>query len=71
MPIVTLEDDLGHKMRVLKADRFGDSYTLPNLPMPGFNQEQELESWESWEARDEDILLCAYPKSGIVIAFPR
>lgn len=60
MPVVRISDDAGDTMTLLDInERF-----FPVLRTPGYDQETEIRGMESWEARCNDVLVCAYPKSG-------
>lgn len=61
MPLKTLTDDAGDTIAVLEVDEFHyPAFSVPNL-------EDEMRSMPTWKARDDDVLLCAYPKSGELI----
>ncbi|KAL3857294.1 hypothetical protein ACJMK2_011979 [Sinanodonta woodiana] len=60
MPIKYLKDEEGESMRVLDID----GYYLPTFDKIIPNQEEEVRSIRTWKAKDDDVLLCAYPKSG-------
>jgi len=64
MPIVKTVDDCGHTLRLMKTERIGEKYNVAVFAIPGFQQEQEINAWDTWEAKEDDIILCAYPKSG-------
>lgn len=60
MPVVRISDDAGDTMTLVDIDgRF-----FPVLRTPGYDQETEIRGMGSWEARCDDVLVCAYPKSG-------
>ena len=58
MPVKYLTWEDGSKLKVLENDGF----YVPTFPFP--THEQEYLTLPSWRARDDDILICAYPKSG-------
>ena len=60
MTAVQVRDTAGDNMCLLEM---GGKY-LPIIRVPGFQQEAELKSMTSWKARADDVLICAYPKSG-------
>ena len=39
-----------------------DGYNLPCFPVP--NAVEEFLSMPNWKSRDDDVMVCAYPKSG-------
>lgn len=60
MPVVRISDDAGDTMTLVDINgRF-----FPVLRTPGYDQETEIRGMGSWEARCDDVLVCAYPKSG-------
>lgn len=65
MPVIKVKDEGGDTMTLLEVT----GHYLPVLRIPGYNQEAEVRSMESWEARPDDVLLCAYPKSGKLIKY--
>ncbi|KAL3857295.1 hypothetical protein ACJMK2_011980 [Sinanodonta woodiana] len=60
MPIKYLNDEEGESIRVLDID----GYYLPTSDRIIPNQEEVARSMRTWKAKDDDVLLCAYPKSG-------
>lgn len=58
MPVKYLKGDDDSRLKVLENDGF----CIPTFPFP--THEQEYLSLPNWQARDDDILVCAYPKSG-------
>lgn len=60
MPITYLTGDDGSKLKVLQSEQ--DGFYIPTFPYP--EHEQEYNTLSQWKARDSDILICAYPKSG-------
>lgn len=59
MPVVRISDDAGDTMTLLDINgRF-----FPVLRTPGYDQVTEIRGMESWKARCNDVLVCAYPKS--------
>lgn len=59
MPAVKVADDSGKTMTVMDID----GYYLPVIRVP-YDQEREIRGMTDWSARADDILICAYPKSG-------
>ncbi|KAJ8308661.1 hypothetical protein KUTeg_013535 [Tegillarca granosa] len=59
MPVVYLTDDGGARLRCLDID----GYIIPTFNIIP-NHEQEYRSMPEWQARDDDLMVCAYPKSG-------
>lgn len=59
MPVVKVADDSGKTMTVMDID----GYYLPVIRVP-YDQEREIRGMTDWSARADDILICAYPKSG-------
>ncbi|KAL5016124.1 hypothetical protein ScPMuIL_005713 [Solemya velum] len=59
MPVVKVKDDAGDSLTVLDV---GGKVYYPTFPIP--DHENEVKSIPDWHARDDDILICAYPKSG-------
>ncbi|CAG2258049.1 SULT1 [Mytilus edulis] len=59
MPLTDLTDSDGNHFKVLEVD----GYYLPNF---GYDsQESDFQKRvEHWQARDDDIMICNYPKSG-------
>lgn len=55
-----IKDDGGESMKV----RVIDGYSLPCFPVP--NAEDEFLSMPNWEVRDDDVMVCAFPKSGSI-----
>lgn len=60
MPVVRISDDAGDTMTLLDIN----GWFFPVLRTPGYDQETEIRGMESWKARCNDVLVCAYPKSG-------
>ncbi|KAL3857300.1 hypothetical protein ACJMK2_011982 [Sinanodonta woodiana] len=60
MPIKYLKDEEGESIRVLDID----GYYLPTSDKIITNQEEVARFMRTWNAKDDDVLLCAYPKSG-------
>ncbi|KAL3857301.1 hypothetical protein ACJMK2_011983 [Sinanodonta woodiana] len=60
MPIKDLKDEAGESIRVLDVD----GYYFPSFQSIIPNQEETIRSIPTWKAKDDDVLLCAYPKSG-------
>lgn len=66
MPIVYLTDDDGSVIKCMEVDGF----TIPifnGIP----NHETDYRSIPGWQARDDDVMICAYPKSGKYIRLLR
>lgn len=59
MPVVYLTDDGGARLRCLDID----GYLIPTFNIIP-NHEQEYRSMPEWQPRDDDLMVCAYPKSG-------
>ncbi|XP_062588049.1 sulfotransferase 1B1-like [Saccostrea cucullata] len=59
MPIVKVADDAGDMMSLLEVN--GRYFPILRTP---HDQEEELRNMTSWKARSDDVLICAYPKSG-------
>lgn len=59
MPVVKVKDDQGKTMTLQEVDGF----YLPVARVP-YDQEEEFRGRVNWTARSDDILICAYPKSG-------
>ena len=59
MPIKYLKWEDGSRLRVLEHD----GVCIPTRPYP--THEKEFKSLPAWKARDDDILICAYPKTGL------
>ncbi|KAK3084922.1 hypothetical protein FSP39_021506 [Pinctada imbricata] len=57
---VEVVDEAGDRMTLLDID----GRLLPVIRIPGYDQVAEVRSMPQWKARDDDILICAYPKSG-------
>ena len=60
MPVIKLADDSGSTLRLLDVD----GYYVPTCDVLE-NHEQRFRSMPTWQARDDDIVICAYPKSGM------
>lgn len=60
MPVVKISDDAGDTMNLREIN----GRYLPVLRTPGYDQEAEIRGMKSWAARSDDVLVCAYPKSG-------
>ena len=59
MPSKDLVDSDGNHFKVLDVD----GYYIPEFGHP--SQESDFRSMvDHWEARDDDVVLCNYPKSG-------
>ncbi|XP_063429481.1 sulfotransferase 1B1-like [Mytilus trossulus] len=58
MSVKFLEGEDGSKLKVLEQDGF----SIPTFPFP--THAQEYATLPTWKARDDDLLICAYPKSG-------
>lgn len=61
MPVTYLIGEDGSKLKVLQSAK--DGFYVPTFHIPEF--EQEFMSLPEWKARDSDILVSAYPKSGL------
>ncbi|XP_033736239.1 sulfotransferase family cytosolic 1B member 1-like [Pecten maximus] len=59
MSIKKLPDNSGATLTVLDLD----GYYLPTF-LQLKNHEEELRSMPDWKARDDDVMICTYPKSG-------
>ncbi|XP_033748045.1 sulfotransferase family cytosolic 1B member 1-like [Pecten maximus] len=59
MPVVKVKDDHGKTMTLREVDGF----YLPVIRVP-YDQEKEFRDRTDWTARSDDVLICAYPKSG-------
>lgn len=57
MPATEVPDENGEVMRLMDID----GYFLPELPAE--NQEEEFRTVKDWKARENDVIICAYPKS--------
>jgi len=60
MPIVKVEDGSGSSLRVLDVD----GYYAPTFDLVVPNQEEEFRNVRNWTGREDDVLICAYPKAG-------
>jgi hypothetical protein len=63
MPVVKVPDDAGNTMTLLEVN----GRYLPVLRTPDYDQEAEIRGMTSWAARSDDVLVCAYPKSGKMV----
>lgn len=59
MPLTYLKGESGDKLKVREIDGY---YTFPWEVLP--NHDEEFRTIPSWKARDDDLMICAYPKSG-------
>ncbi|OWF35184.1 sulfotransferase family cytosolic 1B member 1-like [Mizuhopecten yessoensis] len=59
MPVVRVPDEAGHTLTLLEVD---GTYRATSRSVPG--HENEIRSIPTWQARDDDVLICSYPKSG-------
>lgn len=62
MPLTDLTDSDGNHFKVLEVD----GYYLPNF---GYDSQESdfLKRVDHWHARDDDIMICNYPKSGRIL----
>lgn len=59
MPLTYLKGEGGDKLKVRDID---GAYTFPWNSLE--NHEEEFRSIPNWKARDDDVMICVYPKSG-------
>ncbi|XP_069116809.1 sulfotransferase 1B1-like [Argopecten irradians] len=59
MPVVRVPDEAGNTLTLLEVDGIYRA-TCNSVP----DHESEVRSIPTWLARDDDVLVCAYPKSG-------
>ncbi|XP_060074359.1 sulfotransferase 1B1-like [Ylistrum balloti] len=59
MPVKNLMDNGGSGLKVIDLD----GYYLPTFSQLK-SHEEELRSMPDWMARDDDVMICTYPKSG-------
>jgi hypothetical protein len=61
MPLTYLKGESEDKLKVREIDGY---YTFPWEVLA--NHDEEFRSIPTWKARNDDVMICAYPKSGIV-----
>ena len=61
MPLLKLHDEDGESLPVIDVD---GTYIVPFPDIPTADQERNCRSIKAWSAREDDVLLWAYPKSG-------
>ena len=59
MPYRDIDDGTGETIRVLDLDGY---FAPVNELMP--SQEEEMRSLPKWTCRQDDVIICAYPKAG-------